>query len=383
MILSAQDSDIGDSYAFLPDELLEDILDSTSEVAREVKAAYELLTLHQDSMRNLLLEKERILRAADLEAVPSPSISAVDGGLAIEKSIGADTILVAAVGVEGLVREDQRRWTGVQYCNWQKVLPHLSDASRLAFGVMAALELQIATQAPHDIVILDGLHLNPIIALNNMLSLTDPGLTPLIAEVLTQYDVLASFLKLLQRPSLIALVKYDSSHELSDAWFGDGNLRLDDRTLMTVLLKPGEYSSPVFLGLTPERRQQIHDLHIVVADRSFPNRDLLNEAFRDALLLMRQIYVTYYRPWEWAPAFRIEIKRSAAESTNRLATIFQGIREQVVSPEIREPYPQHLADQMAKSVGAGLQALRSGVMFELADSEAETLLRMLSQSYRT
>lgn len=383
MFLPNQSTEITDNYAYLPDELLEEILDGTGEVANDVKVSYERLVQQQQAMRDSLLNHGRILKVADLEPVRSPSVAAVDGGLAIEKSIGADTVLVAAVGVEGLVREDQRRWNGVQYNHWQRVLPHSGDASRFAFGVMGSLELQIATQAPHDVVIMDGLHLNPIIALNNMLSLNEPDLTPLMADILRKYDVTNSLLDLFQRPSLIAMAKYDSSRELSDYWFPTSDVKLDDRTLMTILLNPGEYSKPVPIGLTPERQHQIKDLHIVIRDQSFPEREALNQKFKKALLLAAQIHVAYYRPWQWAPAYRIELKRSAANSTNRIASILQAVREQVVSPEIREPYPQHLADQMVKSIGAGLQALRSAVMFELADSGADTLLRMLSQSYRT
>ena len=109
----------------------------------------------------------------------------------------------------------------------------------------------------------------------------------------------------------------------------------------------------------------------------------MNQDFKAVLAFVKQIHVIYYRPWEWAPSYRIEIKRAVANSANRIATILQAVKEQVVSPEIREPYPQYLADQMAKSVGAGLQALRSAVMFSLADSGADNMLRMLSQSYRT
>jgi hypothetical protein len=382
MLLLNQTSDSSDDYAYLPDELLEDILDGTNEVADGVKASYDWLLQRREAMRNTLLAQGNILAVADLEPVPSPSVAAVDGGLAIEKSIGADTILVAAVGVEGLVREDQRRWSGVQYTHWQKVVPHSSDASRFAFGIMAALELQIAAQAPHDVVIVDGLHLNPIIALNTMLSLKEVDLTPLMADVLRKYEVLDSLSIFLQRPSLTAMVKYDSSRELSQAWFGD-EVRLDDRTLMTILLKPGEYSRPTSIALTPERKGQIEDLHIIIGDRDFPERAALNQEFKNTLQHAKQLYVTYYRPWEWAPAYRIELKRQAVNSTNRIAVILQAVREQVVTSEVREPYPQFLADQMAKSVSAGLQALRSAVMFELADSGADTLLRMLAQSYRT
>lgn len=372
-----------EDYAYLPDELLESILLGTADVARDIEESFTQLQQRQQHLRAKLVQEGYVRDVAELEPVPSPSVAAVDGGLAIEKSIGADTVLVAAVGVEGLVREDRRKWNGVQFSHWQQVLPHSGDPSRTAFGVMGALELEIASSAPHDVVIVDGIHLNPIIALNNMLSQKDSELSSLLASFLKEHRVVEALASFLQRPSVVAMVKYDSSSELSQTWFPDHPNRLDDRTLMTILLQPGEYTVPVSIALTPERKSQISDLHIVIGDRDFPQRSLLNESFRNALLLMRDIQVIYYRPWEWAPAYRIELKDAAANSRNRLSATLQAVREQVVSPEIREPYPQHLADQMAKSVSAGLKALRSAIMFEVADSGATTLLRMLAQSYRT
>jgi len=373
-----------DDYAYLPDELLEKILDGTDEISEDVKSVYKNLVENREKLRGSLIQQGKVARVADLEPVPSPSVAAVDGGMAVEKSIGADTVLVAAVGVEGLVREDQRKWTGVQYSHWQKVLPHSGEAaSRFARGVMSALELEIAVQAPHDVIIFDGSHLTPIIGLNSMLSQNEPDLTPFCAKILSDHKAANNLSEFFQRTNLVAMVKYDSSNELSASWLADEKVKLDDRTLTTMLLDPGEYTIPSLMALTPERKQQIGDLHIIVADKKFPNRQSLNQDFETGLSFAKQIHVIYYRPWEWAPSYRIEIKRAAANSANRIATILQAVKEQVVSPEVREPYPQYLADQMAKSVGAGLQALRSAVMFSLADSGADNMLRMLAQSYRT
>lgn len=373
-----------DDYAYLPDELLEKILDGTDEISQDVKSAYQNLVENREKLRGILIQNGKVAKVADLEPVPSPSVAAIDGGMAVEKSIGADTVLVAAVGVEGLVREDQRKWTGVQYSHWQKALPHSGEqASRFARGAMSALELEIAVQAPHDIVIFDGSHLTPIIGINSMLSQNEPDLTPYCENILNNHKTTGNLSDFFQRTNLVAMVKYDSSTELSASWLASENIKLDDRTLTTMLLEPGEYTVPSLLALTPERKQQVEDLHIIIADKQFPNRQNLNQEFETALTFAKQIHVIYYRPWEWAPSYRIELKRTAANSSNRIATILQAVKEQVVSPEVREPYPQHLADQMAKSVGAGLQALRSAVMFSLADSGADNMLRMLAQSYRT
>ncbi len=372
-----------DGYAYLPDELLEDILEGATEITTDIQQIFDSLQTKRASFREKLVSDGKILRAASLESVSSPSVCAVDGGLAIEKSIGADTVLVVAVGVEGLVREDRRKWTGVQHRHWRRVLAHEGDDnSRFAKGVMAALELEIATQAPHDVIIFDGSHLTPIIGLNSMLSLDVPLLGPLAGQVLSEHKTTRALDAFFKRPSIISMVKYDSSRELSYAWF-DEPVGFDDRTLMTLLLEEGEYTQPIGFAQSPERKKQLRDLHIRIAYDDFEDKDTISQEFAAALSHARSIQVVYYRPHKFAPTYRIELKSDAAYSSIRLATILQAIREQVVSPEVREPYPQYLADEMAKSVGAGLQALRTSVMFNLTDNRADELMRMLTQSYRT
>jgi hypothetical protein len=108
-------------------------------------------------------------------------------------------------------------------------------------------------------------------------------------------------------------------------------------------------------------------------------------AVNDAVTLVRddQVLFTYFKPHEWSPAFRLEIKRETAEDPDQLCSILTGIRSQVVSPEIREPYPQWVADRMAKSVGDALVALRTAVHYDLADSGMGEFASLFAQSYRT
>ena len=118
-----------DSYANLPDELLEDILEDAPKIADKIKPLFEELQQQRKTLHQTLDDNNLIRRVGDLENPPSPSVAAVDGGQAIEKSIGADTLIAVAVGVEGLVREDKRKWSSVQYKNWQDVLPHSSESN--------------------------------------------------------------------------------------------------------------------------------------------------------------------------------------------------------------------------------------------------------------
>lgn len=376
------------AHVYLPDDLLEEILEETPSVSGSIREVFEQIARQRQQMRDQLLTGGWIGRTVDLvEPTQNPTVAAIDGGLAIERSIGADTVLVVAVGVEGLIPEDRRRWSGVQYAHWQRVIVHEGGESsrRFALGVMAALELQILAAAPHDVIILDGSHLTPVIGLNSMLSLTDDALGNLAAQILFEHRAVEHLAIAMRCPNIVAMVKYDASRDLTKTWLSAFESTYDDRTVMTMLLEADEFTKPVQVGQTPRSRENWEELHITVASPNFPNRPEIEQGFNDALDYVRQrnIFFIYYKPHEWAPAYRIELKRDIVESPVHLANVLCAVKDQVLSPEIREPYPQYLADIMAKSVGDGMAALRTAVFHELSDSDAGEYMRLITQSYRT
>ena len=70
---------------------------------------------------------------------------------------------------------------------------------------------------------------------------------------------------------------------------------------------------------------------------------------------------TYYKPYQDGPAYRIEIKKPLAEDIPKLKRYLKSIKQQIVFPEIREPYPQYLVDLMAKNVAGGLFAIQEAI----------------------
>ena len=58
-------------------------------------------------------------------------------------------------------------------------------------------------------------------------------------------------------------------------------------------------------------------------------------------------------------------------------------RSQITGPFVREPYPQYLADVMAKSVGLGLSALHTAAQFQVSNLGNPEVARILAHSYRT
>ena len=182
-----------DNYANLPDDLLEEILKDAPKITEKLLPLFESLENQKGDLRTELANSNLIRNVGELETPLSPSVAAIDGGQAIEKSIGADTLIAVAVGVEGLVREDRRKWTSIQYKNWQDVLPHDSESNpKVVRGAMTALELLVINGTPHDVIIADGSHQTPIIGINSLTSMStldNPILEKIMLDIINDFGV--------------------------------------------------------------------------------------------------------------------------------------------------------------------------------------------------
>ena len=99
-------------------------------------------------------------------------------------------------------------------------------------------------------------------------------------------------------------------------------------------------------------------------------------------LRQRELQVTYWRPDDVSPAYRIEVKPALARHPRALSTAFSTLGAQITGPFVREPYPQYLADVMAKSVSLGLAALQTSAQLALSRDNPD-LAQLLTHSYRT
>jgi hypothetical protein len=378
--------DAAHAESYLPDGLIEELLDQTRVISDAIRGMFEGVTAQRDEMRTSLLGSGRVRLAGDLPRVPHPSVAAVDGALAIEQSLGADTALVVALGVEGLAQEEKRQWKGVRYAHWERVLPHKGeDARSFALGVMAALEIEILANAPHDVVILDGSHATPIVALIKMLAITDPDFMQAAYELCVDHNIPANLYEALQRTQIVGMVKYDASRHLAEKWLDEFKIPCDDRAMMTILLEADEYTDPSLVGHPSRYQWNWNALQKLMVSGAYPHSDFVQSHFGKSIEYadQRQILLTYYKPHDWSPAYRVEVKREVAEDSEQLSRVLTAVREQVVSSEMREPYPQYLADVMAKSVSKGMSALRAAIFHELSIRGAHNYMRFVTQSYRT
>jgi hypothetical protein len=242
---------------------------------------------------------------------------------------------------------------------------------------MISMELDLAAQAPHDLVLLDGSFIILLIYLNQ--GLTSVGEAPQVLQDefrrrWHEENVLERFVELLGSDRTVAVPKYSSRNELADL-LSNGNLpETDGKTLATMILSSGEYTAPVPIYHFGAEDQEYH-----LPKGSCPEatQSIINQHLAD----MR---VIFFRPFGWAPAIRLELPKPIATALPRLSLVLHGIQGQYFSPAVIEPYPLFLADRMVKSLGAGVavieQAVAQHVVSESADVET-TLLCL--QNYRT
>jgi hypothetical protein len=361
-----------EGYARLPEDLLRDLLLAADDVVDEVDELLLPALARRDEFRAALDALGLIQTHTES---PTRTLAGIDGGFAVERTAAVDLLLSVAVGVEGLSRTTTH-WTGPQYDWWSLVCEHDPEADRLMRGVMAAQELAVIADAPHELRILDGSHLTLVIQLNSALSSQSQRVLKETRNVWARLKTVETLTRAVGTPQIIAMPKYDSSRSLTkqlEEYIGE-TIPGDDKHLMNLLLEPGEHTK---LCQVPPEWSRLHFSAADDADKQ------LETELTDAIAPLSECAIdfTYFKPDEISPAYRIELKQ--ATTSHDLDAILSTIAAQITGPFVREPYPQYLADVMAKSVGLGLSALQSAVQLALSQKGQPELAEMLIHSYRT
>ena len=410
--MSLHDAGAGEAapFADLPQAMVREMLGSSRRLAGCLAADISSTRSMRGSVRESLAPL--LGRDSDLPGPESPpSAAGVDGSHCAERMLATDIVAMGAVAVEGLAarraaaaggaRPPDRLWPRPRHFVHVESLAH-DDANPVAArAVMAAMEVQLASLAPHDIVFVDGSLATPAIALDIALRQRNGG-PPSLARYLEEGDgadgaegemrfgpierTLSGYLRMLApacgggdsggdsggaaRPApppgrtVAAVAKYSQRSEICERL---GLPNLDDRGLLSLVLEPGEYVGP----FAPWRQ----------AGRSAPGAPggrllsgripggararSLAEAIADAVKAVR---VLYYRPHAYSPAIRLEVGgfggagsgagAGAAGDAERTGALLEAVRLQSAGPGLMEPYPVYMADRMARSLPRALPAVR-------------------------
>jgi hypothetical protein len=354
-------------FAELPAGLVEELLGQSRALGQHVGEALQALRAVREGRRQALRENGLLQRESDLPAVSVPTTCGVDGAYAVERLIATDLVAAVAVAVEGLTPPSEtRHWPEPRHRAYLQTERHEEETGTLARAVMIGMELELAVQAPHDVVFLDGSLTTPLIyfnqAMNRAREAPDLRLIGFMLEHMENYLLAYRDILWAQRTdrAWVAVPKYSVRREIGKelGW----PERLNDRALLTGLLEPGEFTTP---RLLEPPRQPWHLQLDLLPDRIRTDAEKLRD---EILSLLYEVQVAYYRPRAWLPAVRLEMSGSIAGNRARLASIIQALRWQCSAPGMLEPYPLYLADRMVKHLGRAIPALRQVMSQQLAET---------------
>jgi hypothetical protein len=365
-------------FADLPDALVRDLLAKAIPVAEGVSCNLQALRDARSNLCTEALNKRLICRKADLDVPREPSVVGIDGSYQLHRLTALDLCAAAAVAVEGTSKEAKRHWPEPYHDMWVNGLPHRIDTVGVLRGLMVSMEMALAVQAPHDLILLDGSFSSLIIYLNQALTQLDECAKELAEEFLVRWNggIIGQLKRLLNNDRTIAMPKFTSRNEFLRGNMLNPPVIVDGKTLATMILNPGEYTRPLLIHEEGDPASQQVD-HL--PERYCPKKDM-----DELLAQLKSLSVIYFRPYGWLPALRMELPSSIAFSNIRLSIVLEGITRQFFSPAVIEPYPLFLADRMVKSLGSGVAVIEQCVSQHVAGNspDMENTLLFL-QNYRT
>lgn len=352
-------------FTDLPGALVDEVMQRSQEVGQQLLRAFEQVRTDRQSFRTRLLEDRLLCRDTELEYPPIPTCCAVDGSYTVERLLATDLAAAAAVAVEGLTPPSERRfWPEPRHEPVIEAETHSEATGTILRGLMMTMELELSSQAPHDVVFMDGSMTTPIIYLNQSLNTMAEAGKMMVAERLRRRAKagLAAYLTILKSKRVdkcwVFCPKYTTNRELG--------LRLswpssyDDRGLLSMILDAGEFTRPTGLQ-GPQSPWHINISPLPETDKGEAKK--LVEAIINEL---NNVVVIYYRPHAWGPALRLEVNQNVAGNQSRLASLLHAVKHQCGTPAILEPYPIYLADKMVKSLARAVPAFRQVATLAIA-----------------
>lgn len=346
---------------------MDELVDSTGKIGERVLEGFEDLRAQRGSLRGEL-ERQGILGfEGDLPDAEPTTVAAVDGSYAVDRLLTTDLCICAAVGIEGLTPPSETRaWPDPRHRAFVAEDTHGESTVTVLRALMIGHELELAEQAPHTIVMLDGTLTLPIIYFNQAFEKAATSRDRRVSErfLSAAPNFLRAYEQILTSPRTdkyyVGLPKYSTKREVGTAL--DWPATYDDRALLSLLLKAGEYTIPV---LAEEPSSPWH-LGVKGLEGEFSARAQQMAARIEAAV--STLWTCYYRPRSWLPALRLEMAASIATNKQQLANVLGGIKDQCAAPGMIEPYPIYMADRIVKSVGTALPAIRQVVTQRACDS---------------
>lgn len=367
-------------FGELPQALVQDVLNQSLGLAGALQADLTKIRANFPELRKSI---GRVRSASDLPVVPTPTTCGVDGSYIVEKLLSTDLAAFAGLAIEGLTPPSEMRfWPEPKHVARVFAAPHHEATSQILRGLMMSHELALASNAPHDVVMLDNSLKTFLIYLNNATSAFDSCSSNQLADafrenVLAAVEAYTEVLSGARRDRMfIALPKYSTLRELAESAGID--TRYDDRTLASLVLNAGEFVGPFDVS----RDDKLHLYLSAKLQAAVPG---LKEKSERLPQLLNQSKVVYYKPRQYLPAFRIEMASAVGANDATLASAFKAIEFQSSVAGLFEPFPLYLADRMVSHLSVAFPSFLQAVTHEMASKHSgdvgEVYLTM--HSYRS
>ncbi len=349
-------------FSDLPAALVDEVINQTSAVARELLVSIQEVRSERSLLRRSLLDNGLLATDSSLGYPPLPTTCAADGSYAIERLLTTDLAAAAAVAVEGLTPPSEKRhWDIPRHTTFISAEPHLEDTATVLRAVMLGEELRLITQAPHDLLLLDGTFTLPIIYFNQALNSAPDVMqlscsTRFLTNCLSYLNCYRTILRSERSDrQFVATPKYSTRREIGKSLGWPSSY--DDRGMLTMLLKPGELTIPRPLDHPVDSAGNV-TWHLNTGRLPAELQSQATRLAEDIVSSLESLRVFYYKPQSWLPALRLEISESIASNNHRLATVVHGIKHQMATASMLEPYPIYLADRTVKALARALPAFR-------------------------
>jgi len=288
-------------FSDLPAALVDEVILRSQDVGERLLHSFEQVRTNRQKWRKQLAAAGMLRRESDLENTHIPSSCAVDGSYAVERLLTTDLAATASVAVEGLTPPSEKRfWPEPRHLVVVEAETHSDTTGTILRGLMITMELELATQAPHDLIFLDGSMATPVIYLNQSLSRAGAAYAPKFAEKLKQRAKagLAAYLTILksQRSDKcwVFCPKYTTNREIGIEM--EWPTSYDDRGMLTMLLEAGEFTDPRNLQ-EPEA-----PWHINTSCVPDPDREEAKQLEEDVVAGLGNVVIISYKPSRWSAA---------------------------------------------------------------------------------
>jgi hypothetical protein len=360
----------------IPASMMEKMLEKTTEVGTIINDSINNIKRNRTKYRSDLQD---FIREVNNQPLSNDiSTCGIDGSYVVERLLGTDLLFATALICQGL--NSNSRIEISEPSNYEVFVrpeKHDTENAILARAIMLQMEINLASNASNDIIYIDGSLTTALIHMYkavNMLKDKETLASNLIKDKFEEF--LDSYRRILTgyeyNKIWIGIPKYTSRNDIGNK-FGWPEV-YDDRAILTMLLKPGEYTEPLLFT------------HDEAWHSNLPYQDnTLETIMGDVIFGIRNLHVMYFKPFHWSPALRIEMPYYIANDEENLEILLQNISQQCEIPSILEPFPLFMADRIAKRISPAIPAYKQIIQNQLLNEhdqdENDTLFMM--HSYRT